>query len=324
MSTIRLGRSFGPLVVLLAYGAVASAEKITIDDFSAPSPARWSGNLGLPPAERPLSIILVDVDPYVFTVAQVQWIADFVASGGALLVCGGPNTFGNGQTCFFSRELDEAFKSAVENDDHGRQAELRAAVRDPLFARGVRPRVLAGSPEWEIGYRQSKDTIVLTAVNHGSAETETQVTLRQPPFVPQCVLDAQGRPLGLTKVDDGVQFSLRLPARCGTIVVAYPARPAEARLEVLTPVVRRSESLRYRVTVQAEDGSTARGRFVLPVAVTDPRGQEHQRYAPAQPAIDGVYEAVVPLAANAALGKWQIVLTDRFSGGRHSGEFTVR
>ncbi|NOZ22353.1 MAG: hypothetical protein GXP25_14835, partial [Planctomycetes bacterium] len=39
-------------------------------------------------------VILVDVDPYVIPMEHIQWLSDFVASGGGLLFCGGPNTFG--------------------------------------------------------------------------------------------------------------------------------------------------------------------------------------------------------------------------------------
>jgi uncharacterized membrane protein len=39
-------------------------------------------------------VALVDVDPYVLTRSQVEWLCDYTASGGGLLFVGGPNTLG--------------------------------------------------------------------------------------------------------------------------------------------------------------------------------------------------------------------------------------
>ncbi len=41
------------------------------------------------------ALVFVDVDPFVMTVAQRELLADYVASGGGLLFCGGPNTLGH-------------------------------------------------------------------------------------------------------------------------------------------------------------------------------------------------------------------------------------
>jgi hypothetical protein len=232
--------------------------------------------------------------------------------------------FGKGQTCFFSRELDSTFKAAVDDDDLRVQATLQSLVRDVLFSRQLRPRVQAGLSDWEVGYRATADAMVLTVVNHGPQEAETTVTLDRPEFMPRCVMDGSGRRYALSEHVGGVRFNVRLGARCGAILYAYPSIPAEVRLEVLTPSVRRGERLRYRVVVRDGDGSPARGQFVVPIRVTDPRGQEHARYAPGQLAAGGVYTAEVPLAVNAACGPWRIVVSDRFAGREVTGQFEVQ
>ena len=53
---------------------------------------------GFPATEKELFgydvVALVDVDPYVLTRQQVEWLCDYVASGGGLLFAGGPTTLG--------------------------------------------------------------------------------------------------------------------------------------------------------------------------------------------------------------------------------------
>lgn len=48
-------------------------------------------------------VVLVDVDPYVLTRPQVEWLCDYAASGGGLLFVAGPNTFGSAK--LFARPL---------------------------------------------------------------------------------------------------------------------------------------------------------------------------------------------------------------------------
>ena len=74
-------------------------------------------------------IVLVDVDPYVFGWEQVQWIADLVASGGSILVCGGPNTFGH--AIDFKRPLADCLPVRFDA-----QSVLAAVGREPSLAHG--------------------------------------------------------------------------------------------------------------------------------------------------------------------------------------------
>lgn len=50
-------------------------------------------------------IALVDVDPYVLTRPQIEWLCDYAASGGGLLLVGGPNTFSGAK--LFAQPLAE-------------------------------------------------------------------------------------------------------------------------------------------------------------------------------------------------------------------------
>jgi hypothetical protein len=230
--------------------------------------------------------------------------------------------FGKGETILFSAELDAAFADAVKNDDLRGRKGLRDLVRQLLFARGLRPRALADDSEVEIGYREAKDTLVLTAVNHARKEAETRVTLFAPPFAIGYLTDSQGRDYKVEEVGDGPQFALKLPPRCGVLLFGYPARPARLRLELLTPVVKRGGKLRYHVTAVAADGSTCKGQFVTRLRV-NVGGHARERYAPAGVTTDGLREITVPVAVNAQEGQWRLHLADPFQGREHSATFQV-
>ena len=236
----------------------------------------------------------------------------------------GQRTFGKGQTLLLAPEVEEAFDAAVSSRDLRRRRKLRATVRALLFERGLRPRVLAADPEVDIGYREAKDTIVLTAVNHGAKDAETTLTLFSPPFDVGYLADPNGREHALRKTKHGVETTLKLPARCGRLLVAYPARPARLRLDVLTPAAKRCGRLQYRVTAVAEDGSTCKGHFLAPLRVTDPQGRPRQRYAPAGVTTHGVRELSIPVAINAPTGEWRITLPDLFARQTRTGKFEVR
>lgn len=57
-------------------------------------------------------VALVDVDPYVLTRQQVEWLCDYVASGGGLLFVGGPTTLGVAKV--FPRPLTELLPVTFE------------------------------------------------------------------------------------------------------------------------------------------------------------------------------------------------------------------
>ena len=175
-----------------------------------------------------------------------------------------------------------------------------------------------------MGCREAKDTIVLTAVNHGALPAESAVTLFAPPFGLGSLMDVKGQAHALERVAGGLRFRLRLPARSGMLLVGHAARPAELQLVMVTPTVRRGGRLRYRVIAQSKDGVLCSGHFVTPLRVTDPRGEARPRYAPAGVTAAGVREIAVPIAVNAPRGTWNIALTDPFSGGVKTGKFTVR
>jgi len=232
--------------------------------------------------------------------------------------------FGKGEAILFSSELDAAFAEAVKGEELKGRKRLRDLVRQLLFARGLRPRALADDPEVEIGCRLAKDTLVLTAVNHGRKEAETRVTLFAPPFAIGYLTDSQGRDYKVERTEGGPRFALRLPPRCGVLLFGYPARPARLRLELLTPVVERGGTLRYRVTAVAADGSTCKGQFVARVQVVDPSGAARERYAPGGVTTDGVRELAIPMAVNAPQGAWRIIVSDPFARRRRAARFRVR
>ena len=228
---------------------------------------------------------------------------------------------GKGQTVLYSRRLEEAYRAAVQGDDLDGRKALRAKINELLFAWGLRPSVLADDPEFDVGLRQAKNTVVLVAVNHHARETETGVTLFDPPARIGYLADALGRQYEVEKVKGGVRFSLTVPARSGLILIGSQSRPAEYRLEVLTPTVKRGGQLRYRIVAITEDGSVCKGQFVPHVRVIDPRGQLRPRYAPGGVTTDGVREITVPVAVNAPRGKWRIELSDRFTHLHVHGQF---
>ena len=252
------------------------------------------------------------------------WPTPPAASEGQLAFARKP--FGKGQTVLFSSKLDEAFAAAVKGDDLPTRAALRSVVRKALFARGLRPHALAADPEFEIGFRQAQDTVVLTAVNHGAKEADTTVTLYSPPFPIRYLADAHGRVHRLKKVEGGIQFKMSLPARCGLLLFGYPSRPARFGLAVHTPTVQRGGTLRYNVRATARGGAVCapcKGQFLTPLRVTDPNGVERARYAPCGVTTDGVREVAVPIASNAPRGKWRIVLAAPFTRRERRATFQV-
>ena len=270
-----------------------------------------------------------------------QAIVRFVKDGG-LLLCdrkpqfnekGEPCTLpaalfsdagsGKGKAVLLDTELDEQFRQAVEDGETDEQRRLLARIKDLLFGHGVRPRVLADDPEFEIGLREAKDTIVLTAVNHGGTEAETSVTLFNPPFQIGHLIDATGTVHPIEAIGEGAWFRLKLKPRCGLILFAYPARPAQIKLDVLTPAAKRGDTLRYRFTAVDADGAPCRGRFLIPCRVLDPSGTVRRRYARAVQTENGVHEAAVPVAINAPHGSWRIEWSDKPDGERHTATFRV-
>ena len=201
---------------------------------------------------------------------------------------------------------------------------MRDLVRKLLFERGLRPRALADHPEVEVGTRETKDTMVLTVVNHAPTPAKTAVTLFAPPFALRSLMDMKGRDHALEAVDGGVRLQLRLPTRSGLVLVGYPSRPAKFQLVVLTRTVRRGGRLRYRIIAQTKDGVLCEGHILTQLRVTDPSGEAHPRYGPAGFTADGVREMTARVAANAPRGTWRIELIDPFAGDTKTETFEVR
>ena len=233
-------------------------------------------------------------------------------------------TTGKGKTLLLPSELDAAFAEAVAADDAEPRRELRERVRALLLGRGLRPRALADQPDFEVGYREAKDTIVLTVVNHAARAAESAVTLFGPPFTVGSLTDAAGRAVALEKVEGGLRFPVRLPARSGVLLFGRPALAAKFQLVVLTPTVRRGGRLRYRVIAQTADGVLCEGHYVTELRATDPAGVSRPRYAPLGVTSEGVREVAVPVAVNAPGGTWRITLRDPLAGAERAGSFEVR
>lgn len=83
-------------------------------------------------------VVLADVDPYVLTNEQVEWLADFVASGGGLLFIGGPNTFGYSKD--FKKPLADLLPVtfAQDTDDLVAVHAVPQFVEEHFITRGLR------------------------------------------------------------------------------------------------------------------------------------------------------------------------------------------
>jgi len=145
----------GPLRVLLCKHAAAGYYGIAKVARNLPQTvsvdvARFRGlHLpleGFPESREELAkyslVAMVDVDPIIITAKQLMMLADYVASGGGLLLAGGPSSFGDAAS--FPPLLETILP--VEQEDEGKLKE----VNNPVAVTGDHP-VTTGFPD-SFGY----------------------------------------------------------------------------------------------------------------------------------------------------------------------------
>jgi len=238
--------------------------------------------------------------------------------------------FGRGKTLLFSRDVDDAFSTSVEQKDPVLRFRLKETIRNFLFGEGLRPFALPSDDDFEVDFLAGQDCFLLVVVNHGEVDSGTPVVVFNPPFEPEYAVDlGTGEEIPFDfGGDDGaeesiVDFDIFLGSRCGRIIAFHPTKPERNKVTVQTARVKKGEELKYTVSLLDEEGRPVRGHQVVEISVIDPEGTVRERYGGSHSTTDGVYAKAIPLAVNEASGKWRIEVYDRYSRKKSEAGFEV-
>ncbi|MEM3027461.1 MAG: glutamine amidotransferase [Candidatus Bathyarchaeia archaeon] len=232
--------------------------------------------------------------------------------------------YGKGRTLFFNFDFDDVYSSAVERGDEDLMRHLERTIRDFLFREGMRPNVYSTNPEVEAGLWEGRNTLILVLVNHSNKRERPSLTIYKPAFLPNYAYDIANLEEISFRVEDGdIKLELNLEEREGRIIAFYPERVFGNRIELETMQVKRGEDLCYRVIVEGQDHSPAKGHHVIEVTVSDPEGRFLARYGGLHSTTDGVYEKRIPLAINELEGIWTITAYERYTRRRSRAQFRV-
>ena len=178
---------------------------------------------------------------------------------------------------------------------------------------------------------------MLVVVNHAEKEETTDITVYDPPFVPEYAADlATGGQIyfdyigELDEEEEGMEdlapflsLMVTLDSRCGQIIAFYPRRPVRNKVAVEKTKMKRGEELKYTARLLDADGGVTPGHQVVEIAVIDPDGTIRERYGGSHSTTDGVYTKSVPLALNEAVGEWTIEVFDRLTREKNTAKFKV-
>ncbi len=232
---------------------------------------------------------------------------------------------GKGRTVLFSDDLDAVFKDAVETPTPAVRDGLVKAMQKTLSDAGAVSHAVADNPEFETAVRAGRDSAMLIAVNHAAQKGRAEVAVSNLGFEPRFVCDlVTGRRLSARSLRGRTVVDLELDDRCAGLIGLYPEAVTGHELLLDTLSLAAGSRLRYTVRVKGERTTPAPGHHIVEVVVADSRGNVQPRYGGLLATTDGLLVRDLPLAVNAAKGKWTITVRDRYTTPNCRQEFWVR
>ena len=127
--------------------------------------------------------------------------------------------YGKGTVWTFSTDLNSLFRNAVEKPVPELRDGLLDAMRKLLDAQGLRTHARASDPEFEADLLLGTRQAIVVVINHRPDAASAAVTVRGLGFEPGSVRELPaGAPVRHRVEGDGLDFDVRLPARCGALV----------------------------------------------------------------------------------------------------------
>jgi len=231
--------------------------------------------------------------------------------------------FGAGTVLRFNQNLNEAYSAAVERGDREARRRIETVIQDALSRHDLRPLATSSDPEVESAVRIGEDFALAFAVNHAADDRRITLALPSLAFRPGWAVDAlTSEAIPLSLPDDIPTLDLDVPAIDGRIITLYPNPIAGLDCRV-APGARPGGQLAYTLRVLGPDGQPARGRQVLHITVTDPRGRSRPRYGGDRATQGGVYQGRFPVAINELPGAWNLEACDPLGRRMIRQAFTV-
>ena len=148
---------------------------------------------------------------------------------------------------------------------------------------------------------------MLVAINHAADKGRARIELADLGFEPQYACDlVTGERIKTRRSGAQTVLDLELDDRSARLIGLYPEAVTGHELEFDSPALARGARLKYTVRIKGEHATPAPGHHVVEVTVTDPNGIVQPRYGSLLATTDGVLVRDVPLAVNAAKGKWTV------------------